>query len=113
MACLFVGLAQAQFRTGNKLYESAKLSLLPGASLTEKEIYNVNYFYEYVAGTIDSDPHLLACIPSDIRLGRLADISAKYIVAESDMGGLPAAFLIRLALEREFPLCKTGKNKSK
>jgi hypothetical protein len=96
----------ASFRSGNKMHGHATSTLIPVDSRTQKQMQESFEFMEYVAGAIDSDVNLRRCLPSNVTLGQVADISAKYITTNDARRHLPAANLIRLAMIESFEPCK-------
>lgn len=98
--------ALASFRSGNKMHGHAISTLVPIDSRTQKQMQESAEFMEYVAGAIDSDVNLRRCLPGNVTLGQVADISAKYITTNDAKRHLPAANLIRLAMIESFEPCK-------
>lgn len=93
-AALVCGPAQAQFFSGNELYERIR----------EGKISQVMF---YVAGVHDANDKVLFCSPSDVTLGQALDVVRRYLESRPEQRHLSADFLASQAMRAVWP-CRKG-----
>ena len=95
-AVLFAGAAQAQFISGNTLYD--RMNGSHG---------NTMWAIGYVTGVADAYNGEMFCIPKSATVGQIKDIAERFLIDRPQDRHLPADILIMLALVDLFP-CKKG-----
>jgi hypothetical protein len=91
---LVCGPAQAQFFSGNELYER----------LRDGRLSQVMF---YVAGVHDANDKVLFCSPSDVTLGQALDVVKRYLETRPEQRHLSADFLASQAMRAAWP-CRKG-----
>ena len=89
--------AQAQFISGNTLYER----------LTSNNHGNTMWSMGYVTGVSDAYNGELFCVPQTVTVGQITDMARRALESRPQDRHLPADILIMLALFDVFP-CKKG-----
>ena len=89
--------AQAQFISGNTLYER----------ITSNNHGHTMWSMGYVTGVSDAYNGDLFCVPQTVTVGQLTDITRRSLESRPQDRHLPADILIMLALVDLFP-CKKG-----
>ena len=88
------GPAQAQFFSGNELYER----------LRDGRLSQVMF---YVAGVHDANDKVLFCSASDVTLGQALDVVKRYLETRPEQRHLSADFLASQAMRAVWP-CRKG-----
>lgn len=96
-AVLFAGAAQAQFISGNTLYER----------MTSGNHGHIMWSMGYVTGVSDAYNGEMFCVPQTVTVGQITDITQRSLSSRPQDRHLPADILIMLALVDLFP-CKKG-----
>jgi hypothetical protein len=94
---LMSGSAQAEFLSGNKLYED-----LQG---------NVNsriYALGYIIGVVDRSMNEDICLPAGVTQGQVQDVVINYMAAKPQMRNYSADLSVVLALRQHWP-CRERK----
>ena len=89
--------AQAQFISGNTLYER----------ITSTNHGNIMWSMGYVTGVSDAYNGEMFCVPQTVTVGQLTDMAKRALASRPQDRHLPADILIMLALVDVFP-CKKG-----
>ena len=89
--------AQAQFISGNSLYER----------IISNNHGNTMWSMGYVTGVSDAYNGDLFCVPQTVTVGQLTDMTRRTLESRPQDRHLPADILIMLALVDVFP-CKKG-----
>ena len=93
---LVAGSAQAQFKTGNQLYDQ-----MQGNQMEQMNAIG------YVQGVSDALQGAMACIPSAVTAGQVYDMTRLYVQNNPADRNLSADFLIMQVLRAAWP-CKKG-----
>ena len=90
--------AQAQFKTGNQLYDQ-----MQGNQMEQMNAIG------YVQGVSDALQGAMACIPSAVTAGQVYDMTRLYVQNNPTDRNLSADFLIMQVLRAAWP-CKKGQS---
>jgi hypothetical protein len=94
---LVSGAAQAEFLSGNKLYEDLQGNI--NAKL---------YALGYIIGVVDRSMNEDICLPAGVTQGQIQDVVINYLVAKPQMRNYSADLSVVLALRQHWP-CKERK----
>ena len=95
---------QSNFRTGQQLVEGAR------GYINGQADYSSITFTAYVVGVIDAWQDISEvsgkrayCLPPEITIGQVSDVSAKFIIQHSEFWHLAGSSLVLAAIVKTFP----------
>jgi hypothetical protein len=94
---LVSGAAQAEFLSGNKLYEDLQGNI--NAKL---------YALGYIIGVVDRSMNEDICLPAGVTQGQIQDVVINYMAAKPQMRNYSADLSVVLALRQHWP-CREAK----
>ncbi|HGM5338188.1 TPA: Rap1a/Tai family immunity protein [Serratia marcescens] len=95
----------AQYYDGNALngWSNALQKWKLGTNVSNNDLTDARVFQAYVGGVIDAVDGTKFCIPDNVKLGQLFDITSNYLSANPEKRALPASELVITAISDKFP----------
>ncbi|MCS4333706.1 Rap1a/Tai family immunity protein [Klebsiella variicola] len=108
VCCIVISpVALAQYYDGNILngWSNSLQKWKTGANTSNNDLSDARAFQAYVGGVVDAVDGTQFCVPDDVKLGQLFDITSNYLSATPEKRSLPASEIVITAISEKFP-CK-------
>ncbi|WP_411841547.1 Rap1a/Tai family immunity protein [Serratia plymuthica] len=95
----------AQYYDGNTLngWSNALQKWKLGTNVSNSDLTDARVFQAYVGGVVDAVDGAKFCIPDNVKLGQLFDITSNYLSANPEKRALPASEIVITAISDKFP----------